>query len=319
MPSTNLWPISAKSKWGYISSDGTQVIKPQFVDANPFRDRLARIAVKGTSEVDLAFKKNYEGFIDATGEFVILPEFPDFFPTRNDWDLYAYSDFCEGVSVVSDATSSDGFCGLINTNGNLIAPMKFNHLAGFGEGLCYFEIQQKGDYLSEHQRQGYADYSGEIVIELPRQTSGSAFRNGIAVITSHAEEDSYDYLIDSHGNKLLNEKNYKSLTQFGAGLLIARSDDGVRIIDKEGFEFVSPGTFDEIWEPTSGALCVGEKNGEHYCIEPSGRISKLPAINFDVGRFCEEFLSIRDEKKVGLCDAGGRNRHRASLRLAFFF
>ena len=305
MPSFNLFPISVQGKWGYISSDGAVVIDPQFVAAHPFRDGLARVAVKGTSEDDFAFKKNYEGFIDSSGKFVIPPEFPDFYPTRNDWDLYGYSDFCDSVAVVSDATNSDGIRGLIDRNGNLIAPMMFNHLDGFGEGRCYFEIHQKADHCSEHQQQGYANYSGEIVLELPRYTSGSAFHNGVAVVSSHLEEDSYDYLIDSDGKKLLNGQHYSSLCHLGAGLLIARRDGEARIVDKEGFEIISAGTFDRIWEPTSGSLCLGEKGGQHHCIKPSGRVNQLPQLDFKLGRFCDEFLTIRDAKKWGYATRTG--------------
>jgi hypothetical protein len=69
-------------KWGYIDKEGKWAIQPQFDEASPFSDGMARVmAIKG-------FDKKKYGFIDRTGKLVIEPVYDK------------ANDFRDGLAVV---------------------------------------------------------------------------------------------------------------------------------------------------------------------------------------------------------------------------
>ena len=88
-----LWPISVEGKWGFIDATDFVRIEPQFANVEAFSQGLALVSVPGASEADLAFDRNYDGFIDEFGKFVIPDAFPNFYEKREDYDQYGYSSF----------------------------------------------------------------------------------------------------------------------------------------------------------------------------------------------------------------------------------
>ena len=74
MSINKLIPRNENDKWGYVDVKGCWVINPQFINAYPFVDGLARIptiVVEGANDdVETKF-----GYIDESGNWVIKPQF----------------------------------------------------------------------------------------------------------------------------------------------------------------------------------------------------------------------------------------------------
>lgn len=271
-----LWPISVEGKWGFIDETGNVKIQPQFAAAEAFNQGLAIVSVPGTSEADLAFKRNYDGFIDDSGEFVIPAAFPSFYNNREDYDRYGYSSFEDGVAVVMDATSSDGIRGLIDRTGKLMTPMKFHSLGDFGEGLCRFEIHPEFEYDHEKYQRGYMDYRGNVVIRPEGFLYGSSFSEGRAVITVRNDQGDHELMIDRQGNVVVGPGQYTAISGVMGGLARVVKDDEVGLIDRDGRVFVPLGEYDQIMEPAPGTTYIGEKAGVYYAIRSEAKPTKLP-------------------------------------------
>ena len=263
-----LWPISVEGKWGYIDANGIVKIEPQFAEASPFREGLALVSVFGTTEIDQAFNRTFDGFIDESGQFAIPAEFPAFYKRREDYDTYKYSSFEDGVSVVHDTSSSDGLRGLIDRQGSLVAPMVYTSLGwSFSEGLCSFET------CSER---GYMDYRGRIVIQPDDFLYGNGFSEGRAVITIRDDDGDRELMIDRQGNVIVGPGKYTAISTIQGGLSRVVQAGKIGLIDRNGHVVIPLGEYDQITEPDPGTTYIGEKDGAFYSISSDAKPTKLP-------------------------------------------
>lgn len=111
-----LYPISLEGEWGFIDSQGTVVIAPQFLQVSQFSEGLACVRVAGLTDEDQLFERHASGFINERGEFVIGPGSPPGFKFPESRNDYSYGDFHDGLAKfwIGDAT---GFGGYINRSG----------------------------------------------------------------------------------------------------------------------------------------------------------------------------------------------------------
>lgn len=124
---------SDSDDYGYIDKTGKFIIKPQFGDANDFKEGLAGVMVFP-----------YYGFIDKTGKMVIEAK-------------YNYvGAFSDGLAAVKD----DGKWGYIDKSGNLVIPFQFD---GFPMGDGTGSFQNGIAYVREGGKYGYIDKSGEYI------------------------------------------------------------------------------------------------------------------------------------------------------------
>ena len=82
-----------EGKWGFIDTEGTIVINPQFDDAGPFSEGLAHVIIDSKG-----------GFIDTKGQYVSNPQFD------SAWD------FSEGLARVRIG----GKEGFVDIEGNIV-------------------------------------------------------------------------------------------------------------------------------------------------------------------------------------------------------
>src|SRR5699024_3055898 len=130
--------------WGFISDNRTEIISPQFLWADQFKDSLAVVETK-------------EGYtyILAKGE-ILRQRFP-----------YAYR-ASEGLA----AASKKGKWGYLNTEGKWKIKPQYDWALPFSEGLA---VVAKGN------RYGFIDNSGEFVLK-PKYHYISSFKNGRAIV-----------------------------------------------------------------------------------------------------------------------------------------
>jgi hypothetical protein len=291
-----LWPISVEGKWGFIDAAGNIKIPIQFARAKPFREGLALVSVFGTSNDDLQKNRSYDGFIDESGQFVIPAEFPAFMK-REDYSGYGYSSFEDGVAVVDDASGTFSARGLIDRQGNLIAPMIEQSLDYFGEGLCSFERPKK---------RGYMDYQGKVVIQPKGFLYGSEFSDGRAVITVRKKKDDQEFIIDRQGNVIVGPDKYTFLGRIHGGLASVMKDGAVGLIDRDGQVVVPLGEYDRIMEPDRGSTYLAEKQGVSYALRANAEPVQLPDFGAEPIRFCDELILLRtSDRKHGFAKTDG--------------
>ncbi len=298
-----LWPISVKGLWGYINKYGSSKIAPQYAKAERFRDGLGLVEVLGTSEEDLAFERNYDAFINGSGNFVIAPGFPAFYPRVRDWDAYQYTSFDDCVAIVKDGTSSDGVRGLIDRNGQLVAPMEFTKIDNFGEGLCTaMRKDSNGNRVS-----GYMNYTGQFIIQPNGFLSGSQFREGRAVIHIRIDQNAYVMMIDRHGHILVNGGVYDVISRVHAGLSRVVKDGQVGLIDRSGTVVIPLGEYKKIIEPyPAGQFYLAAKDDGYYAVDRHGVANRLPDYEAEPMRFCHDLILLKANDCFGYASLDGR-------------
>lgn len=156
-----------KQEMGYINKAWEFVIQPQFRNAAPFSEGLARVAVIEDEMQKLAF-------IDKNGNFVIAPTF------NTDYDFRRNSsDFSEGLAAVSEGlnpsrTKEETFV-YIDKAGRIILATEFFYAGEFHDGLAIV-------YNAETNRWGFIDKTGKVVIPVQYQDV-SDFSEGLARVS----------------------------------------------------------------------------------------------------------------------------------------
>ena len=155
---------------GYINKAWEFVIQPQFRNAAPFSEGLARVALIEDEMEKLAF-------IDKKGNFVIPPTF------NTDYDfLRNSSDFSEGLAAVSEGlnptrTKEETFV-YIDKAGRIVLATEFFYAGEFHDGLASV-------YNAETNRCGFIDKTGKVVIPVQYEATND-FSEGLALVSSGA-------------------------------------------------------------------------------------------------------------------------------------
>jgi hypothetical protein len=140
-------PSKPRDVFGYLDPSGEEVIPPQFCCAEPFRQGVARVALKAGRGV---------GFIGIDGAFEIEPQFDE------------ATNFEDGLAVVSQNEKY----GVLGRTGNLVVTPCFDYVWNFSEGLARFRVGEKV---------GFIDLAGKIAIE-PRFDCALEFAEGLAPV-----------------------------------------------------------------------------------------------------------------------------------------
>ncbi|MFZ5596756.1 MAG: WG repeat-containing protein [Bacillota bacterium] len=105
--------MDSAGKWGYIDTAGNMVVGPQFEEAFPFKEGLARVG----------FNDGKKGFIDKEGQIVIEPKY-DF-----------ATDFFDGYAAVHIYSNEKSKYFVINKEGKVVIETPYE-IYGFAEGLA---------------------------------------------------------------------------------------------------------------------------------------------------------------------------------------
>lgn len=229
---------------GYIDKKGEVAIAPQFYQAYPFSEGIARVELlrenigfitqtgailfthpsvseardfcEGLAAVKIGQKW---GYIDRQGKIVIQPKF------------MGAQDFAEGLAAVIDVRGKWGY---INKAGYFVISPKFNPViefttppSKFSEGLAAVGSE------NGTRRWGYINRKGEFAIE-PKFDSGYAgcsyFSEGLAWVTVGCEPEKRDLSTGKYGyidreGKFAIEPCFDFATDFSDGLAKVQIDD----------------------------------------------------------------------------------------------
>jgi hypothetical protein len=251
------------------------VIGPLFSDAEPFAEGLAAV------ELDYSW-----GYIDATGEVVIEPQF--------EWA----ERFSKGLARVGvQGSRLDSFGAYINTAGeylwlspdipsDVLRP-KIDFGGRFFEGLAAVSINRK---------YGYVDTTGQLVIE-PRFNRAFSFSEGLAVVKIY---NRWGY-IDPAG-ELTIESRFDAAFSFAEGLAAVKVDDKWGYIDPTGWMVIEP-QFDGASSFSEGLAAV-EVDAKRGYIDPTGTVAIEPQFD-DASPFFKGLAAVKVEDKWGFIDPTG--------------
>jgi hypothetical protein len=227
-----LFPVVEHGKWGYMDKAGKIVIPPQYYDAGPFKEGMARVQPWPV----LLSKAIRVYFIDKSGKMLSV------------FKVYANAqDFSEGLALVV-VPGERGF-GYIDAIGNMVIPQDDSREAGgqFREGLA--TIKQRGKW-------GYIDKLGKTVIA-PQYQEALRFSEGLASVKS---DDKWGY-IDKSG-KMVIAPQYEMAYQHVEGLAAVKQDGKWGFVDTTGKMVIAP-QFQETYGFSEGLaeVRVGKKWG----------------------------------------------------------
>ncbi len=204
-----LAPICFKdSKCGYIDKSGKITIPLSFREVDGFFDGLAAVQTETT-----------KGFINTVGEWVF---------TKSDETMY-YS-FSEGLCRIDVwGEKEEGYCGYIDTNGEIVIKPQFNDTRDFSEGYAYVETTDG--------RNVFIAQNGQEVLELEFETSQSYpyFFEGLVSVKIDGK---YGFADKSGG--LVIEPRFDSAEGFSEGLAAVKIDEKYGYIDKAGKWVIEP-------------------------------------------------------------------------------
>lgn len=150
---------------GYINKEGDTVIEPQFIHANAFSEGFSLVKNPGyfeeyffinrkgeatferTTQISTYFEEGladmYDedsasmGFIDATGEWVIPPQFTQTLR------------FSQGLAAVKSESPVLSKTGYIDRSGEVVIPGRFDTALSFENGLAMVEEDGKKGYINK--------------------------------------------------------------------------------------------------------------------------------------------------------------------------
>lgn len=152
-------------KVGFVDKTGHFVIQPQFKEAAPFSEGLARIALDENG-------KERVGFIDRQGKFQIPAKF------NTDADFRNSGNFSEGLAALTEnlqptITEREKYV-YVDCNGAIVLLTNYFAAGPFRNGLAAVYDREKNQW-------GFIDKSGEILIPI-QYVAVSNFSEDLAVV-----------------------------------------------------------------------------------------------------------------------------------------
>lgn len=299
----DLYPIKVNNLYGFINHLGQIIIKPQFENANMFKEGFAKIKISGKFgfidkggkiSVNTIYEElqdysfglakikvnNKYGFIDYTGKVIIMPTFE-----------YAES-FSNIYGGLTKIKVSEKY-GLINKKGEIISKPQFDNISFFNEGLAQIKIDRKS---------GFINLNGDIVIK-PTFTWAVAFSEGLALVSNNEDwymRDNCGY-IDKKGDYVIKPQFGHLSGGFKNGMASVSVHGKYGYINKKG-EFVIEPQFNFADDFNDGFASVSySKEGGGYLapdamcgwIDVKGKFVINPIYWFSYGHFYEGLKAVR--------------------------
>ena len=211
-------PIARDYKWGFIDKNGNMITDFEYTEALYFTAGLAPVRIE-----------DKWGYINTKGEVVI-----DF--------IYDSASTFEPESKLA-CVKQGNLCGAIDTEGNIVIPIKYNYINMFYEGLAQAGIA--GKY-------GFVDTKGNVVIDYKYDDVGR-FKNGLAQVRIGKK---YGF-VDKEGNEVI-PIEYDAVRDFEDDYTVARkkSDDNKYYIISKNNEIISCITCDNMGSVENGLVPI---------------------------------------------------------------
>jgi len=292
-------------KFGFIDTDGNEVIPTVYDRAYPFSEGLAEVQIE-----------NKFGYIDYDGNIVLPLEYTSSQPFRG------------GYAPVSKIENGIEICGIIDKKGNFKEVKGAESISAFNNGVAQAwgnfgeiyidvngnevedpttvntEIANKYDEVREYKegravvgvwqkKYGVVDEEGYIIIPV-EYSYIYGYCEGMTPVNLNRGKDAY---FDINGNKVTPFK-YDATRDFHEGAAVVGignyMDESltVGVINKYGNEII-PLIFDFISDFYGGYALVGYGNGDNKYVSTSKKIGilKLPK-DFNKDDGSTEFISV---------------------------
>jgi len=245
--------------WGFINTDGTLVIEPQYTWVSDFSE--GRAFVKD-DEVNPAFavEGSYD-LIDRQGQQITQLNHYDFDPMAPEW---SFSHGRLGVRGAPDPKLVNAidiiegriYWGFIDRSGHLAIPVQFKWVHPFSEGLAAVRTQDN--------RVGFIDVSGKMTISA-RFDNASSFSQGLAAVEV---EHQWGYI--NQTGEVVIEPDYELVDEFSEGLAAVQLGDRWGFIDRAGSVVIAPQF--EAASSFRGGLARVKVNEQKYYIDRQGQV-----------------------------------------------
>ncbi len=215
--------------WGYRDPLGVWAIPPQFADALPFQDGLARVVFDGPCatlgdpetpcgwyNLSIKLENRYVRdplpscewqFIDKSGRVAVPGRF------------HLARSFQNGLAAVQVAPQRWGY---IDRQGAMVIEPRFSDAHSFSDGLAL---------VKERERAGFIDSSGRFRIDVAGIHHAKPFSHGRAAIGDY--DSGYIY-VDTEGKQAIEER-FAIASPFFHGLAhVKRMDGSFAYIDPDG-------------------------------------------------------------------------------------
>ncbi len=210
-----------QSRYGFVDTNGIEVIPAIFRDAGGFSEGLAPVR-----------ENNLWGYIDRSCTYRIEPKFRAFRRGRRRVEKTRPGRFASGRAHAW----VDGGYGFVDVSGEFVVAGQFEEAYSFSEGRA--RVKQNGRF-------GYLDLEGRVAIE-PRFTYAHNFSEGLAAVTEKSSALGYFPpfgFVDPQGVSVL-PCTYAGAESFENGLCLVETEKTIGYIDKRG-DFVWQGPYVE--------------------------------------------------------------------------
>lgn len=202
-------------------------------------------------------KEQLYGFMDATGNIVIEPQYTN------------AREFSEGLAFV---TIGDGTCGYIDKSGTLVITDSFLVVNPFHQGLA---AVVKRHYTKE-DRPNITDVPGPYVYidKTGKEAFNTEFSNADDFSDSFASvftKDGIDCYIDLKGNLIQTEYDIVNATPFIDGFASVRLENGKYAIIDKNFKMLFSGEYND-FKITNGGYAVARKGAKFGVLDVKGNV-----------------------------------------------
>lgn len=274
--------------WGYYDVNGRIALRPIYSYASDFQNGRALVGI---------YTGKYFAIIDRQGKLIrklpsnLVPCDHFGIDQRQLGGFFCVSQR-SGVKKKAGLFGSTGLSlGLLNGEGQLVVPCRYDNFGEASEGLIPVELSRK---------LGFVDYNGKVVVE-PKYRYVSRFKNGLARVLSFESEpdlgaESGYGLIDTSG-KIVVPLEYKQIGLLSEGLIAFRKNEKLGYMNRE-LKIVIPEIFDKAGDFSEGLAPV-EFEGGYGFIDRAGQIKVKPRfvmVNSYEGRSALAAIDKREKK-----------------------
>ncbi len=295
-------PKVENGKWGYLNTNATLLLDPNFDFCTDFSNDRAIVQYKGLF-----------GLINSSANFILKPEYQNLSFVENTDNQYIKFD-----------VKKEKF-GLIREDGKLLTSINFEKIFPFHDGLARVMIQGKYGYIDSSQtlvipaiydnandfeenmaavftknKWGFINQKGEMKI-LPTYISAANFKNGLALVFKDGKKS----FINSD-EKILVTLPFINCSEFSNGYAtIINEKKKIGLINTFGEVVIEP-KYDEVTSLGNTALFKVKEDGEYkiYSILTKKIISKKSYT--DVSNVSEGLIKVKIDNYYNFIDTTGK-------------
>lgn len=260
------------SRYGYIDLNGNEIISPQYLSANDFKDDVALVKLDN----------NKYGLIDKKGALIQSYNYP----------YVAWYD--NGLMVFSD--TNDGLYGFIDRKGNVAIKPIFKEAQGFKNNMAV--VSEASDFNGPY---GLINLAGKYIFQ-PLFSDIKILGEERVALGMGIGEEKYTqrniYAIANSTGKVLSQFIYLDVGDFKNGIAYASDNEHTFFIDKSGLQIKS-------LPSVSGSGTLSIKNNviyadidySPYYLDKDGKIIYKPN---DIIRLSKSYSVIKEKYKPNI-------------------